>query len=146
VRVAAKWPDPPDFLPLTEQQRAIWVAIQGRDAWHAETDWPAVYGLVKTLDELIQNQRAQQETETSGHPLAFKHMLKHGVNQKGEPIEVEYVMAEGNPLKSEGRKFLDQLYKFAAINGYSPVDRAKMPSTGDIPVANPLDRFLKKAH
>lgn len=145
VLVPHVWPEPPSFLTLTTQQRALWDGLKQHDCWHAATDWPAVLGLVVTLDELIQNQAAQRETETSGHPLAFKHMVKHTAGADGKPVEVEYVMTEGNPLKAEGRKFLDHLYKFAAINGYSPVDRAKMPASLDtIDPANPLDRFVKK--
>ena len=144
--VPAIWPDPPSYLPMTERQRQIWDSLKDRDCWHAESDWPAIWGFVKTVDELIRNIEAQDETETSGHPLTFKHIIKHVVDESGRPVELEIVSPEANPLKVEARKFLDHLYKFSSVNGFTPVDRAKMPkSLGEIDSSNPLERFLKKA-
>ena len=139
IQVDCKWPDPPDFVPLTERQRALWAGLKDRDTWHAESDWPAVLGMVKALDELIQNHEAQLETPTSGHPLAFIHKII----AEGEKT-IEIVTAEENPLKSSEMKWLDRLYKFISINGYSPVDRAKMPAAGEIKPANPLERFTSR--
>lgn len=144
VQVECKWPDPPEFMPLTERQRALWAGLKDRDTWHAESDWPSVLGMVKALDELIQNHEAQQETDTSGHPLAFIHVIKHTVDGSGNAVEQETVTAEENPLKTSEMKWLDRLYKFIAINGYSPVDRAKMPAAGEIKPANPLERFTHR--
>lgn len=138
LQVPAEWPEAPSFIPLTERQRVIWAGLKDGDSWHAKTDWPAVWGMVKALDELIVNHEAQLETETSGHPLAFKHIL-----QESNGKSVEIVTAEENPLKTGELKFLDRLYKFIAINGRSPVDRAKMPKPGEVNPAKPLDRFIK---
>jgi hypothetical protein len=140
VQVPAKWPDPPVFIPMTDRQRVIWQGLKDGDTWHAETDWPSVWGLVKAIDGVIANHEAQLETETASHPLAFKHILQE---QNGKSVEI--VTAEENPLRTGELKFLDRLYKFIALNGRSPADRARMPKPGEVKPENPLDRFIKKA-
>lgn len=138
VQIPCVWPDPPDWLPLTDRQRQVWDGLKDGDIWHAETDWPSVWGLVKAIDGLIVNHKAQMETETSAHPLAFKHIL-----QEKDGKSVEIVTAEENPLKTNELKFLDRLYKYITLNGRSPVDRAKMPHPGEVTPTNPLDKFIK---
>lgn len=141
VQVPACWPEPPGHLKLTARQGEIWAGLKDGDSWHAATDWPAVWGLVLAIDGLIQNHAAQLETDTASHPLAFKHILQE---KDGKSIEI--VTAEENPLKTGELKLLDRLCKFIALNGRSPVDRARMPKPGDVKPSNPLDRFIKKAH
>jgi hypothetical protein len=41
-------------------------------------------------------------------------------------------------------KYLDRIYRFAAANGFSPVDRARMPAGRPADTVNPLERFLRK--
>lgn len=143
--VDTKWPAAPAFLRLTARQAELWESLKDGDSWHAQTDWPAVWGLVLALDELLLNHAAQAETDTSGHPLAYKHIVKHAMDAGGQPVELEIVSAEENPLKTNEMKWLDKVYKFIALNGYSPVDRARMPKAGEVEQASPLDRFIKKA-
>ena len=140
VQVPAKWPLPPDALGLTKRQSLVWEGLRDGDVWHAETDWPAVWGLVIAIDELIQNHEAQRETDTAGHPLAFEHILRE---KDGTSIEI--VTAKENPLKTAELKFLDRLYKYITLNGRSPADRARMPKPGEAKPQNPLERFIKKA-
>jgi hypothetical protein len=140
VQVPSKWPDVPPFDTLTDRQREIWEGLRDGDTWHAETDWPAVWGLVKSVDGLLANHDAQLETDTSSHPLAFKHILQE---KDGKSLEI--VTAEENPLRLGELKYLDRLYKYIALNGRSPADRARMPKPGEVKPQNPLDRFIKKA-
>ena len=137
-QVECAWPDPPAFIALTARQHVIWTGLKDSDEWHALTDWPSVWMLVVAIDGLLQNHEAQHETDTSGHPLAFKHVLQ----EKGDTT-IEIVTAEENPLKSAELKLLDRIYKFIALNGYSPVDRARMPAPGQVKPDNPLDKFIR---
>jgi hypothetical protein len=138
-QVQSAWPEPPAFIAITDQQRVIWNGLKHSTCWHAQTDWPSVWMLVVAIDGLLQNHVAQRETDTSGHPLAFKHLLQE---QNGKTIEI--VQAAENPLKTAELKLLDRIYKFVALNGFSPSDRARMPATGDVEAANPLDKFIKR--
>ena len=116
-QVETVWPEPAAFITLTERQQVIWGGLKDSDYWHAATDWPSVWMLVVAIDGLLQNHVAQRETDTSGHPLAFKHVLQE---RDGKTLEI--VTAEENPLKTAELKLLDHVYKFIALNGYSPVD------------------------
>ena len=138
-RVSSAWPDAPVFIKLTRRQKTIWAGLKDSDSWHALTDWPSVWMLVVAIDGLLQNHDAQRETDSSDHPLAFKHVLQ----EKGDTT-IEIVTAVENPLKTAELKLLDRVYKFVSINGYSPVDRARMPAVGQVEAENPLDRFLKR--
>ena len=56
---------------------------------------------------------------------------------------MELVTAGENPLKPAELKLLGRIYKFVSLNGYSPVDRARMPAVGQVTPSNPLDKFIR---
>jgi hypothetical protein len=138
-QVTTAWPDPPGFIAMTDRQRTIWDGLKDSTCWHAQTDWPSVWMLVVAIDGLLANHDAQRETETSGHPLAFKHIIEEA---NGKSIEI--VEAKENPLKAAELKYLDRIYKFVSLNGFSPADRARMPAVGEVEAENPLDKFIKR--
>lgn len=117
-QVPLSWPQPPAFLELTEQQRVIWDGLRVHSQWHAASDWPSVWILVAAIDGLVANHRAQRLSEAEGTP--------------------------DSKLKTAELRHLDRIYRFAALNGFTPVDRARMPQAGEIDVVNPLARFLRK--
>jgi hypothetical protein len=127
----ATFPRPPGFIRLTGRTKRIWQYV-GKHCgpWTAESDWPAVWGLVRLIERLIQNQDAQLETETSGHPLAFKHTLRHAEARGDEREVVEIVEAKSNPLVDQEARLFDKLRPFIAMMGLSPTDRARMPKIG----------------
>jgi hypothetical protein len=143
---AAKgWPDPPTHLSARE--RDLWASLREHcESWAAKSDWLAFNGVVSLTDRLLRNQEAQRETDTSGHPLTFKHVIKHAVDEKGRPTELEIVTPEENPLITQEMKLWRELRAFIGLTGLSPADRARMKvADSDTPPANPLDRFIKKA-
>lgn len=138
------WPKPPAHL--NDRERELWIGLKEHcEPWAAPSDWLAFNGVVSLTDRLLRNQEAQQETDTAGHPLTFKHVIKHAVNEKGNPVELEIVSPEENPLITQELKLWRELRAFIGLTGLSPVDRARMKVAGEEEKpANPLDRFLKK--
>jgi hypothetical protein len=148
----AKFPKPPGFLLIDGRQKRIWKFVgEHCGPWTAPSDWPTVWGLVRLVERLIQNQEAQKETETSGHPLAFKHTLRQRPQAGGRTgdteamEEIEIVEAKANPLVDQEIKLFDKLRPFIAMLGLSPVDRARMPSlAGAAKPADPVDALIKR--
>lgn len=135
---AKGWPEAPTHL--TARERVIWDGLREHcEPWSAKSDWLAFNGVVSLTDRILRNQDAQRETETAGHPLAFKHVL----SDQGEK-HIEIVQAEENPLITQEVKLWRELRAYIGITGLSPVDRARMRVEGDAPKANPVDRFVKK--
>ncbi len=140
------WPEPPAHLNARELE--LWGALGERcAAWSAPSDFLAFNGVVSLADRLLRNQEAQGETDTSGHPLTFKHVIKHVIGGDGNPVELEIVSPEENPLISQEIKLWRELRAFIGITGLSPADRARMKLSdpGAKKPANPLDRFIGRA-
>jgi hypothetical protein len=109
-------------------------------AWVAPSDWMALHGIVAVMDRILRNQEAQRETETSGHPLAFKHIIEEA---NGKSIEV--VEAKENPLITQEIKLWRELRAFIGITGLSPADRARVQKPGgDEKAVDPLDKFINR--
>lgn len=137
--VPSKWPDPPAHL--TAEQRELWTLYQDTHGGLgvAASDWPAINGVVAITGLILRNQRAQEETDTAGHPLAFVHAL-----QERDGQSVEFVTAKENPLISQSLKLWRELRAYIAITGRSPVDRARLSKGDAAPPLNPFDAFMKK--
>jgi hypothetical protein len=41
-------------------------------------------------------------------------------------------------------KLFDKLRQYIAINGHSPVDRARMPKVGEVKAENPLEKLINR--
>jgi len=39
-------------------------------------------GVVSLAAPILRNQEARRETETAGHPLTFKHVIKHATDRQ----------------------------------------------------------------
>jgi hypothetical protein len=150
----AKFPRPPKFLHLSGREKRIWKFVGDHcGAWSAESDWPTAWGLVRLIERLIRNQEAQLETETSGHPLAFKHTLRHvprigsgGRDKPDEVEQIEVVEAKSNPLVDQELRLFDKLRPFIAMLGLSPVDRARMPKlAGEKKTVDPIAALQKRS-
>ena len=138
------FPDAPEHL--NSREKTLWEQLRGKcETWSSPSDVWAFNGVVSLADRLLRNHEAQRETDTSGHPLTFKHVIKHAVNEKYEPVELEIVTPEENPLITQEMKLWRELRAFIGITGLSPADRARMrvKAEDDTP-KNPLERFLKK--
>lgn len=141
VQVASVWPEAP--ASLTERERGLWALLRERCAtWVAPSDWLALHGVVALMDRILRNHDAQRETDTAGHPLAFKHIIEEA---NGKSIEI--VEAKENPLLSQEVKLWRELRAFIGIVGLSPADRARVhPPGGEEKSADPLDEFINRKH
>lgn len=147
----AKFPTPPKFLVLSKRERRIWRFV-GRHcrAWSALSDWPVVWGLVRMIERLIRCQDAQRETDDAGHPLAFKHTIRHvprltgGRDRVDDVEQIEIVEARSNPLVLQEIKLFEKLRPFISMLGLSPVDRARMPKLEDPQKTDPLDALTRR--
>jgi hypothetical protein len=142
--VNAGFPDAPAHL--SDRERELWEDLRQKcESWAAKSDWLAFNGVVSLADRILRNQEAQRETDTAGHPLTFKHVIKHTVDGQGQPVELEIVSPEENPLISQEMKLWRELRAFIGLTGLSPADRARMRVTGaEEKKSNPLDRFIKR--
>ncbi len=148
----AKFPKPPGFLRLSGREKRIWKFLgEHCGAWTADSDWPTVWGVVRLVERLVRNQEAQLETETSGHPLAFKHTLRTTPRAGGrlgdtEAVEeVEIVEAKSNPLVDQEIKLFEKVRAYIGLLGLSPVDRARMPKlTTEKKPVDPIQALLAR--
>lgn len=132
------FPAPPKIFHLSGREKQIW-AFVGKHfaAWTQKTDVFTIWRLVRLVERLIRNHEAQVETDTSGHPLAFKHTLRNiprpgGRTGDTEPMEqIEIVEAKSNPLIDQELRLSKEIRPFLAAMGGSPVDRARMPNLAD---------------
>lgn len=102
---------------LSETERELWGTFP-KPKWIGETDVIAVHGAVSTYDLILRNQRAQRETETSGHPLAYKFTPSADGEPNMEPKE--------NPLITQHLKLWGRMFSMLSSLGLTPADRAKM--------------------
>jgi len=82
-------------------------------------------------DRLPRNQEAQRETDTAGHPLTFKRVIKHTVDGKGQAVEVEIVSPEENPLISQEMKLWRELRAFIGLTGITGIETGPCGSCSD---------------
>ena len=113
--VVAGFPDGPACLIAAE--RELWASFP-KPAWIGQTDVLAVHAAVSTYERILRNQKAQQATETAGHPLSFKYSHDADGNQNVEPKE--------NPLITQEIKLWGRLMSILGTLGLTPADRAKM--------------------
>lgn len=124
------FPSPPPFLPLSDRALEIWAFLREHcGPWTQQSDWVAVWGVVRLIERLILNHEAQATEEEAGHPLAFKHTVieKQGPMYEGGVQEQQIVEAKSNPLVDQEIKLFDKVRAYIAMLGLSPVDRARMP-------------------
>jgi hypothetical protein len=144
--VAPGWPVAPNHL--TPREAVLWAGLEPHCAtWVAPSDWPAVNGVVSLLDRVLRNQEAQRETDTAGHPLAFKHVVmtpNEEQTQKGI-VAVEVVEAKENPLITQEVKLWRELRAYLGLVGLSPVDRARVSAHEPDAPDNPLEKFLHRS-
>lgn len=141
--VPTRWPRRPAHL--TARERQLWHGLKRYCAmWVAPSDWPALNGVVSLLDRVLRNQEAQRETETSGHPLVFRHVIKHTETVQGERAELEIVTAEENPLITQEVKLWRELRAYIGLVGLSPVDRARVQRHEPEAPENPLEKFINR--
>src|SRR5688572_9978859 len=57
---------------LMEAERQLWASFP-KPNWIGQTDVVAVHAAVSTYERILRNQKAQQATETAGHPLSYKY-------------------------------------------------------------------------
>jgi hypothetical protein len=147
-----KFPKPSALLQLTGRQKQLWTLVGKHcGAWTATSDWATVWGLVCLLERLIKTHEAQLETETAGHPLAFRHTVRQvpqRLSARGDTDveEIEIVEAKSNPLVDQEIKLIDKLRPYIAMLGLSPVDRARMPKmTSKVAVVDPIGALIGRA-
>ena len=113
--VVAGFPVAPGCLSEAEAQ--LWATFP-KPNWIGQTDVVAVHAAVSTYERILRNQKAQQATETAGHPLSFKYSHDADGNQNVEPKE--------NPLITQEIKLWGRLMSILGTLGLTPADRAKM--------------------
>jgi phage terminase small subunit len=118
MQVLTGWPEPPVWM--NDRERGIWDGLRPYcQAWITESDWPALYGLVSTMEMILLNREARAANEgEAGKPLAYT--VK--VDGDGSPI----MEPKENPLFTQHMKLTNALRGFIATLGLSPVDRAKV--------------------
>jgi hypothetical protein len=102
---------------LTEAEQALWAAFP-KPAWIGQTDVVAVHAAVSIYERILRNQKAQQKTDSSGNPLAYKFTPSADGEPNMEPKE--------NPLITQELKLWGRLMSILGTLGLTPVDRMKM--------------------
>ena len=64
AQIDPAFPQPPAFLPLSDRARQIWQSLSDHcGPWTSQSDWPAVWGVVRMIERIILNHEAQLETD-----------------------------------------------------------------------------------
>jgi hypothetical protein len=144
---AAVFPLPPAFLPLSDRAQEIWAFLgEHCGPWTQQSDWVAVWGVVRLIERLILNHEAQLDTDDAGHPLAFKHV----VIEKTDPMvpggvsEQTIVEAKSNPLVDQEARLFSKLSGYLSLMGLSPIARARMPRMSAVATPDPLTSLMKR--
>jgi hypothetical protein len=62
MQVLTGWPEPPVWM--NDRERGIWDGLRPYcQAWITESDWPALYGLVSTMEMILLNREARAANE-----------------------------------------------------------------------------------
>lgn len=146
VKLEPDFPQPPEFLPLSDRAKDIWMTLgQHCGPWTTPSDWVTVWGLVRLIERLVMNQEAQNAEEEAAHPLAFRHTITEHMGERG-PEERSVVEAKSNPLVEQEIKLFDKLRPYIAMLGFSPIDRTRMPKlTSPDTKADPLKALMNRA-
>lgn len=133
--MAARWPEPPAHLSARELD--LWQRL-GRECgpWVAASDWLTVNAVVSLMDRVLLIQAAQRATKDASHPLTIMFTPSADGEPNAEPA--------ANPLYGMELKFWTALRGYIALLGLSPADRARMPQSGAVDAANPLDKFIQR--
>lgn len=119
-----RWPRPPKWL--SDRERKHWRELKRHcEAWTEPSDWPAVLGIVALFEMLLRSR--EDEEAVNGRSVMTNKVITALPGPKGQHVATQTrVEVKESPFRVQQVRIFKELRAYAALQGLSAVDRARM--------------------